>query len=60
MKPTASVWAISLWIIEISYAEPTLESNGWDLTEQLKEAAIARLPVNVFHARQFQTVDDRE
>ncbi|HEY3856448.1 MAG TPA: hypothetical protein VGO67_18850 [Verrucomicrobiae bacterium] len=33
--------------------EPTLEANGRDLTEQLKEA-VARLPVNVFHARQFQ------
>jgi N12 class adenine-specific DNA methylase len=35
--------------------EPTLEGNGRDLTEQLKEA-VARLPVNVFHARQFQTL----
>jgi N12 class adenine-specific DNA methylase len=35
--------------------EQTLEGNGRDLTEQLKEA-ITRLPVNVFNARQFQTV----
>jgi hypothetical protein len=35
--------------------EPTLEGNGRDLTEQLKEA-VTRLPVNVFHARQVQTV----
>ena len=39
--------------------EPTLESNGRDLAEQLQEA-VARLPAMVFQARQLQTVSDRE